>query len=201
MRWVKSRGLNMSAYFRKVRDSVNVLPLSNSLKRQPELFGKYNFRRIAPNTPHADMTDIYLRYRDDLEELMASGSMAKAGDPHRSVWMPCHEALPQATPIVFDLMRLVCGEELGGILITKLPPGGKIKPHVDLGWHARSYEKYVVSIEQSAGAVFKFPDGEFEAMPGDIHWFDNSVLHSVENNSNTDRVVMIIAIRHNRDLL
>ena len=94
-----------------------------------------------------------------------------------------------------ELMTIVSGERLGGVLITKIPPGGEIKPHVDAGWHAEYYEKYYVPIKNEKGAKFHFEDAVLEPKQGEVWNFDNSKLHWVTNGSAEDRIAMIICIR------
>lgn len=177
--------------FQKIAQGVNVLPLQMALVRQPELFHKHKERAETYGTPHSGMTDIWVRY-NDAKNL---ADLSTFNDEHDSVWYPEAAFIPQVRPIVFGLMNLVEGERLGGILITKLPPGGKIASHVDHGWHAGYYEKYYVPIQNDEGAVFGFPDGEIRPQLGEIYWFRNDVPHWVENNSNRDRIAMIVCIR------
>lgn len=177
--------------FLKIAEGVDTLPLVLSLYRQPWLWDQHPARRIAPGSPHAEMTDIWVRYGmpegDDYSALVGE---------HDSVWYPAASVLPQVRPIVFDLMARVEGERLGGILITKLPPGGRIAPHTDGGWHAAYYDKFYVALQNPPGAVFAWAGGhQLEARTGDIYWFRNDIAHWVENASNDDRIAMIVCIR------
>ena len=95
-------------------------------------------------------------------------------------------------------MAHVKGERLGGVLITKIPPGVTCMPHVDGGWHAAYYDKYAVQLQSAPRQHFHFQDESLCAAPGDIYWFDNSVEHWVTNESSVDRMTMIVCIRHNR---
>lgn len=84
---------------------------------------------------------------------------------------------------------------LGGILITRVPPGGEIKPHVDAGWHAGYFSKFYVAVQNEPGAVFGWDDGEIHAKTGEAYWFRNDVPHWVRNDSGADRIAMIVCIR------
>lgn len=176
---------------------IDVTPLRLALCRQPELFGRRPQRQYAAGSPHSGMTDIWVRYNDSTP-FERSGDWSKINDPHESVWYPEAAALPELRPIVFDLMARVQGERLGGILITKLPPKGKIEPHIDRGWHAGYYDKYYVAVQNKPGAVFGFPEGVIRAEEGDVWWFRNDVEHWVVNGSDEDRIAMIVCIRHDR---
>ncbi len=181
--------LNPPRHFRHLLHSLPVAPLVAALATQPHLFGQHPERTSAPNSPHREATDIWLRYND-------YRNLGPAfNDPHDSVWYPAWHALPELAPLVFDLMHHVAGERLGGILITKLPPGGLIAPHTDHSWHARYYDKFYIALQNAPGSVFCFPDGDIHAQAGDAYWFDNSVPHSVHNHFGQDRLALIVCIK------
>ena len=168
--------------------TVDISALKAQLQDQ-SLYGKYNFRREFYASPHTSMTDIWVRYNKP----EAIGE--HFNDEHSSIWYPVIEQIPAVLPIVMQLMKALDGERLGGVLITKLPPGGKIESHIDSGWHAGYYDKFYVAVQNGEGSVFGFPDGEIKAKEGEVWQFDNSVPHWVENNSDTDRISMIVCIR------
>lgn len=186
----------MSEHFAKIASGLNVMPLQLALKRQPKLFGKYGYRRYSEGSPHAGMTDIWVRYNDIKK--YPDGNLSTFNDEHDGVWYPAYYALPQVRPLVFSVMSLVEGERLGAVLITKVPPGGGVAPHVDDGWHAKYYEKYYIPIQNEPGATFNFEDGVIRPDLGDVYWFNNSVPHWVENHSNADRIALIVCIRSDR---
>ena len=183
----------------KVDMTFDANPLKSALFINHKLFGEYPQRADAINSPHSEMKDIWVRY-GDIKPCIESGDFSGIADEHDSVWYDAAKKLPEVMPIVFDLMKLVKGERLGGVLITKLPPGGKINPHTDAGWHAAYYDKYYAVIQNKEGASFHFEDGVIEPREGEIYWFDNSNLHWVENKTNIDRIAMIICIKTNNNL-
>lgn len=157
-------------------------------------FDKYNFRRTAKGSPHSEMNDIWVRY-NDVAPFLKKGSLEGFDSEHDSVWYPVINRLPSLKRVVFDLMNMVDGERLGGVLITKLPPKGHIKRHEDSGWHARYYDKFYVPIFNEKNSIFGFDDGIIDPNIGDAWWFDNAKPHWVTNDSNKDRVAMIVCIR------
>lgn len=176
---------------------VDPLPLQSALKVNSHLFGEYPYRGDSPTSPHREMRDIWLRYNDIIPYL-ESGELATFADEHDSVWYPAYNELPEAKDIIFKVMAAVYGERLGGVLITKLPPGGKIYAHADSGWHAEYYDKYYVPIENHKGSVFGFVKGNIEAELGEVYLFNNSFLHWVNNDTDHDRIAMIICIKGDR---
>lgn len=183
--------------FSRIATDFDVLPLQVALKRQPNLFGKYNLRSSGYTSPHSEMTDIWVRY-NDITNYLESNDFTKFNDEHDSIWYPSYYALPQLKDIIFKLMSLVDGERLGAVLITKLAPGGGIAKHVDSSWHADYYDKYYIPIQNGEGATFNFDDGVISPKLGEVYWFNNSVTHWVENNSSEDRISLIVCIRSDR---
>lgn len=180
----------MKSHF-KIAEGFNVLPLQEALKRQPELFGQHVQRAAMYLSPHAAMKDIWVRYND----IANYSEMSTFNEEHDSVWYPAYHSITEIKPLLFNLMTLVEGERLGGVLITKVPPGGGIGVHTDSGWHAGYYSKFYIPIQNADGARFHFADGVIRPTLGDVWWFDNSVPHWVENDSTEDRISLIVCIR------
>jgi len=179
--------------FNKIASGLNIKPALNELYENYHLFGENNARKDA-GPVHAEMDDIWFRY-GDTSEMAKTGDYSKIADEHDSIWL---QGLPECRKLCFDVMAMVDGERLGGILITKLPIGGKIQPHTDAGWHAEYYDKYYIPIQNADGAIFGFECGNIEPNEGDVWAFDNSYLHWVENNSNEERIAMIICIKQSK---
>ena len=175
--------------FLQIAQEIDVDALRLAIESNPQLFGRHNARAAAYGSPHAEMTDIWVRYND------IANIGPRFNDAHDSVWYPAYCALPEIKPIIFGLMKFVSGERLGGVLITKLPPGGKIATHVDRNWHADYYEKFYIPIKNEPGAVFRFPSGDICPRQGDVYWFDNAVPHSVANDSDQDRIALVVCIK------
>lgn len=179
-------------HFQRLAVNVDVGPLRHQLAAHPELWGQHGARR-CDGSPHAGSADIWARYRA-IDELT---SPAAFGEAHRSVWYPAAAMLPAVKAIGCELMvrPQILASALGGVLLTRLPPGGEIKPHVDDGWHARFYEKIYVAVQNGPGAVFGWPSGEVRAEPGEVYWFRNDVPHWVVNGSDDERISMIVCVR------
>jgi hypothetical protein len=182
--------------FRLIANDFNVAPLRDRLCNNPDLFGLYDFRGAAYGSPHTQMRDIWVRYKDVRPHLEA-GDMTGFCDEHEPMWYPVSFKMPEVFPVVTELMERVQAKRLGGVLITRVPPGGRIDPHVDHGWHAEYYDKYYVPILNNSGATFNFPDGAIAPKDGEVYWFRNDVPHWVINDSQTDRIAMIVCIEPN----
>jgi hypothetical protein len=179
-----------------IAGGYNVVPLVAAYKRQPDLWNLRAHRRTNPQTPHRDVDDIWLRY--NAWENRNDADPFSFGEEHESVWYPEFRALPQAARLVFRLMNLVEGERLGGVFITKVPPGKQVFPHEDRGWHVDHYDKYGIQLEGGPNQSFCFEGESLVTHPGDVFYFDNRHKHWVINDSEFDRVTMLVAIRSDR---
>jgi len=182
--------MNQGKSFIRICAGLNVAPIAESLLANPQLWDEHPHRRIFNGSPHSQMVDIWARFGD-----ISKGGPGILAAPHDSVWYPCAEIISGLKDIAFEIMALVDGERLGGILITKLPPGASIAPHVDSGWHAEYYDKFYVSVQSPKGSAFCFEDGEIISSPGDCYYFQNDRTHWVKNDSDSDRISIIICIK------
>ena len=181
----------MSPAAYKILDNVDIKVLQDYLINHPEIFGKYDYRTVLDTSPHRDSTDIWVRYGD-----FDKHGLKIIPNEHDSVWFPVLLEIPTVAQIAFHLMLAVHGERLGGILITKVPPGGKIYRHTDYGWHAAYYDKYYVPVLNKKGATFSFEDGTvIDGEEGSAYWFRNDIDHWVDNDTDSDRIAMIVCIK------
>lgn len=179
-------------YFLKIADEIDVSELSKQLNAQPELWNEHQERLVDQGGPFAGTSDIWVRYRAR-EELVGPQSLA---EPHFAVFYPAWYALPALHSIVFDLMTKTKAVYLGGILVTKIPAGGVIKPHHDRGsWHAEKMNtKIYLGIQSNPECVNYCGDEKITIAVGDAVVFNNQIMHSVENNGNSDRITAIICL-------
>ena len=182
----------MKAY-NKIHSDLDISLARKEIENNADLFGEFNARKDA-SPVMAQMDDIWLRY-GDIVEVTKTGDYSKIANEHDSIWL---KDLPECKKICFEVMKLVNGERLGGVLITRLPVGAEILTHTDAGWHADYYDKYYVPLENEKGSVFGFDEGDIEPDLGDVWAFDNSYNHWVKNNSNKERIAMIVCIKQEK---
>lgn len=178
--------------FRLIHAGLDVAPILAELNALPE-WGQYAERKAHDGTAHADMTDLWVRYfpRETLKE------PADFNRPGQCVFYPVWDRLPSIHPIVWALMGMHQSVELGGILCTRLPPGGRIQRHSDRGgWHAERYDlKCYVVLEANARCVVECDGDEQVFRPGEIFELDNLRQHSMSNDGDTMRTTLIICMR------
>lgn len=181
------------SHFRLIHSGLDVAPLLAQLDAAPDLWDEHTERRTAPGSPHAEMRDIWLRTRprDELQDDEAFQL------PYWPVFYPAWRRLPAVQPIVHALMGMTQAVQLGNVLITRLPPGGVIRPHVDGGWAAVWFNrKFYCCLRGGARCVNTWEGGEEVAMrPGEIFEFANDVVHGVENHDSRERISLIVTLR------
>lgn len=163
--------------------------LTAQIDGRPDLWDANRARKDSTFSPFASAQDIWVRY-NRLDRLGPAFN-----DEHVPIWYPAWRALPALRPLVFGLMAMVQGQMLGGVLITRIPPGGGIAPHVDTGWHVDYYDKFYLSLRSAPGADFCFEDCSLNPAPGEIWRIDNRRMHWVTNASAVDRMTLIVCIR------
>jgi hypothetical protein len=177
-------------YFQKIA-RYNVEALDEQLAAQPELWDRDTERTSHP--VFAGTSDIWVRWRAR-DELTAPEHW---GEPHWPVFWPAWHALPALAPIVYDLMHREHATHLGGILITRIPAGGRIKPHSDAGgWHAEKYNRKIYVPLRTNDRVVNYCGDERVVMArGQAWFFDNLVTHRVENDGPTERQTLIVCMQ------
>jgi hypothetical protein len=168
---------------------LNVAPLAEALAANPHVWNVHTGRTAPPDSPHHGLDDVWCRF--------ASPGVSGA-DPHIAQWYPEAECLGVRS-MAREIMAAVGGEVLGGVLITRIPPGATCKPHVDPGWHAGFYDKFAVQVAAAPGQAFHFEGEALASNTGDLYWFDNSHSHWVTNDSDEARITAIFCIRVARE--
>ena len=179
--------------FIKVCEGINVEPINFALNQNPNLWGQRSLRKELG--PHTAMSDIWLRYNDDTKA-KETGDYSKLHNQHYPIWYPAINELPMIRPLALGLMSKMGATHLGGILITKIPPGCRVDPHIDSNWHADFFNCKLYVPIQSNPQCFNRCEDEYVVMnTGECWYFNNGVEHEVQNNGNDDRMTLIICMR------
>jgi len=177
-------------YFQKIT-RYNVAALEDELDAHPELWNNHPAR--TQHDVFFGTSDIWVRFRDPTE---LTGP-EKYGEPHFPVFYPAWHLLPALHPIVFDLMAREKATHLGGIMFTRIPAKGQVKPHHDRGgWHAEHYKRKIyVPIKTNDNVLNTCEEEEVVMRRGDAWFFNNLVTHSVVNAGDSERVTLIVCMR------
>jgi Aspartyl/Asparaginyl beta-hydroxylase len=166
---------------------VDVGALQQELADAP--WDEHRWRTEHPRSPHREISDIWVRY-NTIQNLGPHFN-----DEHIPVWYPVAERLPSARALAEMLFESMGARQLGAVLITRIPPGGQVYPHVDSGWHAATFEKFAVQVKGNSRQSFCFEDSQLSPEEGEIYQFDNSKPHWVLNPSGEDRITLIVCLR------
>lgn len=175
-------------FFQRLGEGLQVTPLLHAIQCAPELWNRHPVRTAHAGSAHAQACDI-LCFFNNLDD------PAAVLDDLQAHPYPAWSRLPQLRGLVFDTMRFVEGVQLGRVVITRLAPGARITPHQDMGRAASFYERYQLALQSLPGCLFHAGDETAHFRSGELWHFDNSQVHSVENNSTDDRIVVIMDIR------
>lgn len=154
-----------------------------------------NVERTTIGDVHNQVSDIWLRY--NAKENYDPKHPELFVDKHFASWYPAIEKLPTAKKIAQHLFsQTKDAVYLGGVLITKIPPGGRVLPHVDKGWHPEFLNKklYVV-LQTNNGCLNRVEDEAACMQEGEVWFFDNTKEHEVVNFGIKDRITLIVCIR------
>lgn len=158
----------------------------------PKLWNQFTLRKGY--APHSDMSDIWVRY--NAWKNFKPRSPLKFHDEHHSTWYPAYDKLPALRPLIFGLMNNFAGTELGGVLITRIPPGRQIGRHKDVGWHAGFFaRKFAIMLRSNHKQAFCFDNESMLTDPGEVFEFDNAHDHWVVNDSDSERMTLIVSLR------
>jgi hypothetical protein len=172
----------MNPPIQKLPWRLDVAPLLEQIASNPGVWNTHRMRTEHYGTPHNGVSDIWVRYNDWAN---FDGDPAAFNGPHVPVWYPVISKIPGAWSLARKVKRLCGAETLGGVLITRIPPGGRVEPHVDHGWHAGHYRKVAVQLMGNDRQAFHFEDASLSVEPGETYTFD----------SDEDRMTLIVCIR------
>lgn len=184
--------------FQQLGAGLDVGPLLHVLQRNPDLWNRRKWRTTYAGTPHVDVSDIWLRYSDENATADPANTSTVQMDT-RPVWYPEWHQLPQARNLVFGLMSRVQAYELGRVLITKIPPGGRILPHSDATGAYTDQEdgaRYHIVLHGLPGSLFRAGDETVNMQTGEVWWFNHLAEHEVVNNSADDRIHLLVDTRN-----
>lgn len=180
-------GNRLLKHFLKIAEGVDVLPALHALALNPDLWDENTLRTTHPDSPHQDVSDIWVWFNDPSEDV----PNAIQTQPYRA-WTVLHPL----RPMVLDLMRRVDGVQLGRVIVSKLAPGKGIPNHVDEGAPAEFYSRYHIALQCLPGAMMTCAEEHLNMRSGEVWKVNNRVEHSVFNNSADDRIVVIVDVRN-----
>lgn len=177
--------------FRHLCSGVDVAPLLSALERKPFLFDQITARQSTPGSPHRYTKAVFLRW-------CQTQTVEAAFTEIPAIDYPALAELPEAFPLICEIMKQAESRELGRVLITDLASGGVITPHPDEGTVADYYERFHLPLQSDDGNWFfsHLPKSKAREVvhmqPGEIWWFNHKRVHELENRSHRPRLHLIV---------
>lgn len=183
--------------FQLIGRGLDMTALHHALIRQPELWNQNQYRTKYEGTPHVDVDDIWLRYSapEKTGDLANHGPVQNDQGP---IWYPAAQKLPEAKPLILNLMAYLGAYELGRVVISRIPPGGRILPHADVHGdyvHIQDGARYHIVVQGLPGSIFRCGDEEVNMQTGETWWFNYAETHEVINNSSDSRIHLMADVR------
>jgi hypothetical protein len=187
-------------HFQLISEGIDVAPILAEMADCADLWDAHTARKNGEGSPHKQMSDLWLRFNSVGPFERGERPWSEFSAEHTPINYPAWYRLPTLRKAIFDLMHMVDGEALYGVIITRIAPGSGIDPHRDDSFHVQLTEKFYLSLQSEPGARFHCiePDGAVESLqpkPGEWWLFDNRKTHAVTNRSGADRITAIACIR------
>lgn len=140
-------------------------------------------------SPFKDTDDIILRFNEDTSDIN------RVITQREMVNYPAWHAFTIVRENIYALNYFVRGLRIGRALLSRLPPGKVMTPHVDPGRTSEYYDRFHICLQADEGSIFHCGDEQVVMRPGETWWFNNKEFHSVENKGQVDRLHLIVDIR------
>lgn len=181
-------------HFLQLAAGLDITPLLYALHRQPWLWNADPVRSTFPGSPHHAVSDILLHFNTGPAYSPRATAPTSDSD-HECSPYPAWWALPEARALIFPLLTAVHGTRLGRVMITSLPAGAEIPPHIDSKAQTDYYTRHHIILAHPQWDCWFLAGQETVCMrPGECWAVDNSVLHGVVNHGDTARLSLIVDI-------
>jgi Aspartyl/Asparaginyl beta-hydroxylase len=180
---------------------IDVMPLMSAIARQPELWTEDTYLRHYAQGPFGDTDSIMLRFpkqvklKSERQLERYKANKLPGVDQHESIFYPPWFKLPEAHPHIRALMNITFGVRLGRVMINRIRPGGRIFAHKDRPEHTARWRRHHLVLQGRPGVNLRVADEQITMQTGMLFWFDNREEHEVINNSDDDRISMVIDIQ------
>ncbi len=171
--------------FKKFLTNVPIEKFLEEVEINDFLWKEYRFRSEYKGSVHCDTDCIVLR----AQEVIGTPSEK---DVVECINFPNMQYFPVIEDYLEDIKELFNVKEFGRVFLVKLYPGGMVKPHIDQGRYAEAGHRIHLVLQSDEGNTFTCGSETVHMKPGELWWFDHEVVHYVNNNSNRDRIHLLI---------
>ena len=169
-------------------------PLLKRLQDNPGLWRRGE-REAYEGSVHGQASSIQLRWvpPEVLERARAAGPQEVLDYADSQDTEQAKVLMPEAGEAVLQVLEnLGALGGIGHVILTRLPAGASIGKHVDEGLYATVHDRFHACLAAAPGARFHCGGETLEPAPGDIFWFNHKLEHWVENQSQAERVHLIV---------
>lgn len=146
------------------------------------LWDAFTTRQTLQGSPHVDTKCIPLR---GLLSFPFALDIVRPRTPFAA-------RLPSCMRLANYVLSCLPVQEVGNVMLAKLRPGGRILPHPDEGPYAEHFTRYHLVIDSHAGNWFDVAGHRVSTEQGDLFTFNHHLVHSAGNDSERDRIHMIL---------
>lgn len=171
--------------FGLIKSGLKIKPLLDAIERQPHLWEEIKVRQDYKDSAHKYTESIFLRWCKEL-------TVSAAFKDLKSMKYPAWDKLPEAVPLIEQVLELVGSIELGRVLIVNLKPGAEIAPHCDEGEVAAHFERFHVPLYSDHGNEFHCENENVHMGAGELWVFNNKKEHWLKNGSANPRIHLIV---------
>lgn len=169
--------------FLKLAQGINITPIALQVASNTHLWSQERIGKIwKEQFPDLEIQEIMLRYTRTLSR-----------DDLQCLWEPPATVLSEAKALAIQLCALHKADQVGRVMLTRLPPRRSIPRHADTeGDYCSYYTRFHVPIASEPGVRFFCGDEFVEMTPGDLWWANIRLPHSIVNDSVADRIHLTI---------
>lgn len=175
--------------FKLIAEGVEVSRWMEVLRRHPNLWKIEQGRQQYPGSSHKETETIFLR-----------GPKVKTVEGLQEDIFPV--SYPELTYFYQPLVELwdLVDEKLdvhryGMLMITRLPPGGKIYLHKDEGKYAEYFDRLHLVLKDGGKDLFRCGEEVVRLETGELWRFDHRKEHRCSNEGTGDRIHLIMDLK------
>jgi len=176
--------------------------LLTKLQREEAGYATGVNRQRYPNTPFKTTRSVLLRKHCNIRaynwQANLQGSYEDVECADDPTWMTPYS---EAGVFARELLPKIVGvewQDIGQIILSKLPAGEVITTHWDAGYYFEFYNRYHFVLDTNDDCDFMIRDETTNMKVGSIYRINNIVRHSVANRGTTDRYHVVVDARYRR---
>ena len=177
-------------HFKLLESGIDVAPILRELADHPEVWGQNTGRQNSVDVQRETQAVAICSHSDQRTFLEA-----RQQSPVRYVGRPTQTArlLPKTLEFVERQVRQLHGIP-GRAVVVRLRPHGHVYKHVDGGLYYDLRHRCHLILHSVAGSRLRAGNEEVRMREGEFWWFDNQQPHEAINDSDEDRIHLIMDV-------